>query len=46
MAFAAEEHRPEGLFRRLKPTLKKLKSLKFRFGTQTPTVSKRVEEHF
>ena len=46
MAFAAEAHRTEGQFRHLKSTFKKLKSLKFRFDTHRPTVSKRVGQYF
>jgi thermostable 8-oxoguanine DNA glycosylase len=45
MAFAAETQLGEGQFRRLNATLKKkLKTLKFRYGTRKPTVSKRVEQ--
>jgi hypothetical protein len=46
MVFAAEAHGVEGHFRRLKPILKTLKSLKFRFGSRRPRVSKRVRQHF
>jgi len=46
MTFAAVAHRAEGQFRRLKSTLNKLKSLKFRFGTRRPTDSIRVGQYF
>jgi len=46
MASAAEAHRAEGGFRRLKSTLNKLKSLKFRFGTRRPSVSKGIRQYF
>jgi hypothetical protein len=46
MTFATEAHQAEGQLRRLKSTLNKLNSLKFRFGTRNPTVSKRVEQYF
>jgi hypothetical protein len=39
MAFSAEGHRAEGQFRRLKSTLNKLKSRKFKFVTRSTTVS-------
>jgi hypothetical protein len=39
MAFSAEAHRTEGQFRRLKSTLNKLKSRKFKFVTRRTTVS-------
>jgi hypothetical protein len=42
MAFATEAHQAEGQSRRLKSKSNKLKSLKFRFGTRRPTVSRRV----
>jgi len=40
MACAAEANLVEGHFRRLQTTLNNLNSLKFRFGTHMPTVSK------
>ena len=46
MGFAAEAHRAEGQFSRLKSAINKLNSLKFRFRTRTPTVSKRVRQCF
>jgi len=46
MAFAAEGHLAERQFRRLKSTLNKLRSLKFRFGTRRTIVSKRVGQYF
>ena len=42
MKFAAEVRLAEVQFRHLKSKLNKLKSLKFRFGTRRPAVSKRV----
>jgi hypothetical protein len=39
MAFSAEARRAEGQFRRLKSTLNKLRSLKFKFVTRRTTVS-------
>jgi hypothetical protein len=44
MAFAAKTHRAEGEFQRLMTALNKQKSLKFRFGTRRPTVSKRLSQ--
>ena len=44
--FATEAHRTEGHFRRLNSPLNKLKSLKLRFGTYRPTVSKRAGQCF
>lgn len=46
MAFAAEGHLAERQFRHLKSTLRKLQSLKFRFGTRRPKFSKRVGQYF
>jgi hypothetical protein len=46
MPLAAEEHLAEGELRRLKSTCNNLKSLKFRFDTRRPTVSKRVGQNF
>jgi len=46
MAFAAKAQRAEEQFRRLESTLSKIKSLKFRFGTRRPAVSKRVGKYF
>jgi len=43
MEFAAEVHRTEGLFWRLKSKLNKMKSLKFRFDTLRSAVSRRVD---
>jgi len=45
MAFAAETHRAQGQFRRLKSTLNKVMCLKFRFDTRKPTVSKRARQY-
>ena len=41
LSIAAEAHRAEVHFRLLRSKVNKLKSLKFRFGTRRPTVSKR-----
>ena len=46
MVFAAEGHRAEGQFRRLKSTLNKLKCLKFRSYMRRPTVSIRQGQYF
>jgi len=46
MIFVAVAYRTKGQFRRLRSTLNKLKSLKFRFGTRRPKGSKRAGQYF
>jgi hypothetical protein len=46
MALVAEAHLAEGQLRQFKSTRDSLKSLKFRFGTRRPTVSKRIGQNF
>ena len=46
MPFAAKAHRAEEQFGRVKSTLNKLKSLKFRLGTRRPADSRSVGHYF
>jgi hypothetical protein len=46
MAFAAEAYRVVGQVPRFKSAINKLNSLKFRYHTRRPTVSKRVKQCF
>jgi hypothetical protein len=46
MALAAKAHLAEGQLRRLKSTLNKVKSERFRTGTRKPTVLKRFWQNF